>query len=455
MTPSKSGAIWINRFPENPTEDYIARRVNVPARPIRDLGKHSPEIDARRLEAGLKQVYVPTSNVCQILQRMSNFGRAHAMENFPNTAGYVGGLYQDHLANSSPLPICFTGPAGVGKSELLKAYERLIGEFPPISIAGVEGIPNIGAWFMRVNERASINQLLSPILEPANHANRVETLSETGSKNRDLVKLLQLSRRRAHRDGVCIAFADEFQFRTQSQDATSLITKLLYQLWTIGPRLVFVSNYSLLHSLKKRPDQDRDRLLSNPIVLHPSAIGSRDWSKTLEELFRVGPEVFQLRNDQDSDALHHYSFGVNRRLVDLLVLAYRMQREKKSSTVKLADIEKAQKSADFSCHRETVNILTKQSITRRMERADLWCPFESLESNNVIQADAVIERFERRVQDDLLRSSLTPEERKVVQSVETPLRKGKRRDTVVQIGKPGPLTKFSLLNGDASFLKNL
>lgn len=454
MTTHKSEKIWIDRFPENPSDAFISSRVKIPAKPIIGLGVSSSDVDARQLEAGLKQVYFPTSNVCNILRRFSSIGRAHALEYFHDTPSYVGGLYHDLAPNTNSLPICFTGLAGVGKTELVKAFERMIGTYPAFNIAGVEGIPNIAAWYMRVNERASISQLLLPILEPTSSvSDHLEPVS--GRKSPDLVSLLKKGRRRAHRDGVCVAFADEFQFRTQSQDATALITKLLYQLWTLGPRLVFVSNYSLLHTLKRRPDQDRDRLLSSPIVLHPCASKSDDWTNILEELFRVGPDVFQLSAAQDGEALHQFSFGVHRRLVDLLVLAYRMQREKKKLTVSLADIERAQRCEGFSTHRETVNILTEQSITKKMVRPDLWCPFQSLHLNNVLHSEEMVDRFVRKVQNDQLRSSLTSEERSVVESIEGPKHRSRTRANVVAIGRPKALTRETLLDGEACFDETL
>ncbi|WPC68011.1 hypothetical protein SBP18_05720 [Rhodoferax ferrireducens] len=455
MTSPKRATNWIDRFPESPSDAFISSRVKIPAKPIIGLGVSSSDVDARQLEAGLKQVYFPTSNACDILRRFSSIGRAHALEYFPDTPSYVSGLYHDLAPSTNSLPICFTGLAGVGKTELVKAFERLIGTYPAFNIAGMEGIPNIAGWYMRVNERASISQLLLPILEPITSPVSEYSESSSGHKSPDIVRLLQRARRRAHRDGVCVAFADEFQFRTQSQDATALITKLLYQLWTLGPRLVFVSNYSLLHTLKRRPDQDRDRLLSSPMVLHPCSSRSDDWNKILEELFRVGPDVFRLNAAQDGEALHQFSFGVHRRLVDLLVLAYRMQRDMKKLTVSLADIERAQRCEEFSTHRETVNILIEQSITKKMVRPDLWCPFQSLPSNNVVHSDEMVDRFVRKVQNDQLRSSLTSEERGVVEAIEGPKHRSRTRANVVAIGRPKALTRETLLDGEACFDETL
>lgn len=451
MKNAKPTSIWIDRFPENPSDAFISQRVNIPARPIIGLGVSSPDVDARLLEVGLKNVYFATSNVCDILRRFCGIGHAHAMEYFPDTASYVSGLYLDIVPNTNSLPICFTGLAGVGKTEVVKAFERLIGTYPVLNIAGVEGIPNIAGWFMRINERASLSQLLLPIMEPTITASDDHLIPVSGRKSPDLVRLLQKARRRAHRDGVCVSFADEFQFRTSSQNATALITKLLYQLWTLGPRLIYVSNYSLLNTLKKRPDQDRDRLLSSPIVLNPCSGKSDDWTKILDELFRVAPDVFQLTAAQDGEALHQFTFGVHRRLVDLLVLAYRLQRENKKQTVTFSDVERAQRCDFFSTHRETVNILTEQSITNKMVRHDLWCPFQSLSKTNVVHSGEMVDRFVSKVQNDQLRSSLTPEERSVVEAIEGPKHRSRTRANVVAIGRPKALTRETLLDGEACF----
>lgn len=69
----------------------------------------------------------------------------------------------------------------------------------------------------------------------------------------------------------------------------------------------------------------------------------------------------------------------------------------------------------------------------------------------MINADVVVRRFDAKVQDDLLRSSLTPEERHALTTVEGPLKKSKRLDNVLRMQRPKILTKASLIDGDASF----
>lgn len=454
MKSAKPATIWTDRFPENPSDAFIANRVKIPAIPVVGLGVSSAEVDARKLEEGLKRVYFPTSGVCDILRRFSSIGRSHSIEHFPDIPTYVSGVYGDVAPSTNPMPICFTALAGAGKTQLIKAFTRLIGTFQPNSISGVDGIPNVPGWYMSVNERMSINQLLRPILEPETVISK-NSESAPRPKSRDLIRLLQQARKRAYRDGVCLAIADEFQFLTHSQDATALITKLLYQLWTLGPRLIFVSNYSLIHKLKRRPDQDRDRLLSNPIVLHPCAHESADWTELLTELFSVGPDVFRLSPENDGEALHQFTFGVNRRLVDLLVLAYLMQRKEHKVTVTFADIERAQRCAEYSTHRETVNLLTEQSITNKMRHPDLWCPFQGLPQSNVVHSDELLNRFVSKVQNDQLRSSLTADERSLVALIERPAHRSRARANVVSIGKPKTLSAETLMDGEVSFDESL
>ena len=49
MKSATPATIWIDRFPENPSNDFIANRIKIPAKPIIGLGVSSPDVDARRL----------------------------------------------------------------------------------------------------------------------------------------------------------------------------------------------------------------------------------------------------------------------------------------------------------------------------------------------------------------------------------------------------------------------
>lgn len=453
---------WINRFPDNLSDEKIRQRVAVAALPIPDLGVNSAEVDARRLERHLKLVYVATSNVCSLLRKFVRIGHAHASEKFPNISTYMRGLYDDFPLEVAPYPYCLTGHSGVGKSELMKALSRLLGKFDDIKIAGIEGIHNVPYWYVGINRQVTVGELFSPILQAANASSVFGPQYDVNMRRYSTSGALEKLRRQAQREGTCLVGIDELQFMTASQNATNLITRLLYQSWAIGPRLIFASNFSLIHSIKRRPDQDRQRLLSNPLLINPSELGSNDWKMTLEELLKVAPNVFDLTDDDAREKLHHFSFGINRRLVDLLVIAYRMQLENKKFVVKIEHIERAQRSAQFADHRETVNTLMTMAInrgTRKNARKDLLNPFDHLsdmdfevvDGFNIRQAEKIIERKANRVQDDALRSSLTIEERRFVDSVEGTTKKQKNSGTVVKMPRPKTLTQKSFLEGDAAF----
>ena len=462
MMISPTDNCWLSRFPDNLSNEKILKSVAVSALPILDLGANSADVDARRLERNLKLVYVATPSICAMLKKLIQIGHAHASEKFPNVSTYVRGLYDDFSLEPPPYPFCLTGHSGVGKSELLKAFSRLLGTFENLQIAGIEGIRNVPYWYVGINRQVTLGELFSPILQASRGESVSGSMLEESTIRYKLNSILGKLKRQAQREGVCLMGIDELQFMTVSQDATSLITKLLYQCWTIGPRLIFASNFSLIHSIKRRPDQDRQRLLSNPLLMHPSEAGSEDWKMTLAELFKVAPDVFDLTDTKASEALHHYTFGINRRLVDLLVLAYRMQREKKEHVVKLEHIERAQRSAQFSDHRETVNALIRLSINKSTSghvRKDLLCPFEYLgdqsfdgaDDSNVHQAEKIKERKAIRVHDDALRASLTADERKMVNAREGVSNKSKNQGNVMKIPRPKVLSKASLSEGDAAF----
>jgi AAA domain len=461
-TQSNGSNRWVNRFPQNLTDDYIRSRVERIPVALEHLGKGTPDEDAREFQLVLKKVFAAPDQVCQILRRLVAIGRAHASEHFRDTGYYSQLVYQGYqgCTTQRALPICVTGHAGVGKSEILGALDRLLGTFEPIDVPTIKGIPNVPAWTLTVSERTTLNHLFDLILRRNESSNKHESLDPTAQqtaarKRRDTSPLLDVLRRLAYRDGVCLLTADEFQFLTQSNAANALITKLLLQLHSIGPRLIYAANFSMIHGLFRRPPQDRDRLLSDPLIVSPHARDGGDWVYTFDRLIAVAPQVLALKIRSDGDQLHSYTYGITRKLVDLWVLAYRMQRERGQHVVTMQSIEKAQRSAQYASHREDVNILTNQSIRGRKIREELWCPFESMDKGTVVEATSAIEHFEERVEERLLRRSLTPAESNAVTAFEKGRAAIKLQDNVVSLARPTRANKSDLLAGDAAFDETL
>ena len=183
----------------------------------------------------------------------------------------------------------------------------------------------------------------------------------------------------------------------------------------IGPPLFYGANFSMINKLAKRPQQERDRLLSNVLVLNPERQGSDDFCRILSDQLEVLAEMIGSENAVSAKAhaehIHNYTYGINRKSAILLNLGARIAREKGSTILSISHVEQAYKSDAYTSHREEVELLRKQVLENKMARADLWCSFAPPASSNVVVASAIIEEKEKRVAEALIRSTMTKSER--------------------------------------------
>lgn len=424
-------APWIARFSVTLSDAELDRLIEVRAVPVK-IGKDTPLADAEALRAGLERVFLSGSQVRKILRQFVDLARSHATSHFPSKDAYIAGVYKPFPWGSTTSPaICFCGLAGVGKSQLLGALARILPATMLLDILEYKNIPLVSAWPMTLRDGMSLNHLLKPYLKSSgSHEMRDNDGVEYSKVMKDikLPTLLGLVRRRSWRDGVCVLWVDEFQFVSQGSQANSKATALLLQLLGIGPRLVFVANFSLVHKLRRRNQEDTQRLVAQPWILDPEICSSADWRAIIAEYKEVAPDVFTFEVDDAESVIHQFTFGIKRLVVQLLVSAYKVARKRGTHTVGLDEIRQAYKSSLYTS-REDVEILWRQSIEKEMIKENLWCPFdrthdevkaaEGEKGANVSFAQSAIDSFESKIEDQLLDSSLLPSERAAIQEIES------------------------------------
>jgi len=216
--------------------------------------------------------------------------------------------------------------------------------------------------------------------------------------------------------GTCLALIDELQFFTMSSSATTLVTKLILSLSYLRTPYVYALNYSLGHSLKRRPPQDRQRVLSRRHILLPDSHESADWANLLTEFDIVTKGIFTFDLRSEAFRLWCLCAGLKRELVRLLVLSYRQARRAKRFTVGMGDIERAYSSVEFTDSKTDIELIIAGDSSVLRQRQDLVCPFridESVEANyRVALKDAREDQLERCV----ALSSLTLPERTALNS---------------------------------------
>lgn len=405
------------------------------------------------LEAALCRVVVPDPQTREMLKLLASKAQSHAVSSLDADACFLGGLYSKKPWSSARRPaICLTGLQGVGKTVLLNALSRiLMRHLSTFSVAGHQNIPLVPLWMMTLAEGDGLNEILRKHIDPLWTSEALDSY-EKPSANWSIPKLLNKAQQSSWRNGTCLAVVDEFQWIAASADANARAASVLLKLHGIGPQLVFCANYSLGHKLKARPPEEQDRLLCRPLIMKPYLLDSPEFYGYLEALQMVAPSIFQFELKRDLEKIYLYTFGIRRKIVDLLVAAYQIS-SRKGGTGKVGaqELLLAYRSELYFMHRNQVEILFRQQVTGKMESKDLWCPFGSTDPvrSNVQEAEKIIQAFEKRTEDALLQSALTPSESAAAVVIDPSTPSSPPSSKIVRF-RSTKVTKESLLAGAAA-----
>lgn len=410
MTASEPN-VWLDRFSRLYSDEEIIRRTRVDPKPLLNHGNLEVELATNLIKAEMENIFIPTKQALAILRKLVGIAHAHSIKWYSNPRQFISGCYQEE---DTPLTkfhqgVCFTGYAGCGKSEILKALAKLLAEqhtaiadhnHPPFNLKSHLGVT--------LQTKTTPTELLKALIPGDKQSVGIENKTD----------LLKRMRRLAYRDAVSILSVDEFQFATQSNEANSLATSLLLTMGLIGIPFVYAANFSLVGRLLKRNQEDIQRLLGSSIVLLPDPPGSDDWMKTLEALKKVAPDVFTFDPKGDMHQIYGYTAGIKRVLVELLALAYGIARRNKS-TVTLFEIAVAYESSDFYPNRRDVEVIMRQNVTGhreknsndKNERFDLWCPIEIPKDAALKFKQFAEEQRMRAVSLEALRAGMSKQER--------------------------------------------
>lgn len=444
-----------NAFGDVVSDEALDQLIECHPAPI-CLGNDTADVEMEHLRVALESVFQSSVQVRSIIRCLLAYGRAHASLAYPSSESYVKGLYSLKPWPDLDAPaVCITGLAGVGKSALLSAYMRLIDSRKLQPEPNHASLPCDPVWSISLKDGTSLAAMLGGHLSlsiPDSEGRSKRSLSVTNlNKKFPFSALMTRARRESWKKRTAVMCADEMQYITHG-NANTKATAILLSLMGIGPRLFYAANFSLLHGLLRRHQQDTQRLLACPIVIMPECQGSADWNRYLSALVRACPQAFSFDVDQTQGLIHRLTYGIKRLVVRLLSLAYLEARKKNRLSIEWSDIQAAACSMDFYAARRDVEILERQENEVRMIREDLWCPFpmpdHAENGHNVVPLTDAVERFEERVEQEILLSSLTPKERERLE-VDPCSSEGTLEDSakkVVQIRKRKKPTKDDLIN---------
>lgn len=433
---------WTDRYLPLLNQDYIKKQATLQPEPLGNLYEINPELACRRLKEGLQGTFYPTKQCVKILKRLAGISYAHAVETYPSRQAFISKLYtEDQELTGFAMPICLTGLAGIGKSEILKAFKRITGQSAFFKID-----PHHPPFEVKGPTLLTLRTLSTPI-------QIAKSLFEVDIRANTLASQCQ---KKAYRDGIPFFMIDEAQFATSSSTANARITQILLSLSYIQIPFIFSANYSLLNRLLLRPEEDRQRLVSDIIFLEPDAWSSECWSKTLQALIDVAPDVLKISPINDAKNLHTWTAGRKRALVDLITLAFRMQYAHQGK-VDIRALETAYRSVEFTDYRNDSETIANQSMFNNpsQRRKELSSPIPIFKLNGNPSSDESITDRDELLADIALKSSLNHSERQAVKQIDGLLNSQKNRTSSGHSTKKEKENSQDLLESIAKFRESL
>lgn len=418
--------------------EQIRQRVTVRPEPITDLSRILPVLAAAELVQRLKEIYLPNQFSLAFIQELVGRADLFSRSVFTSERDYQAKIYQP--PNVEVTPICLTGLAGVGKSETIAAVMKLLPtniEFESSHFA--DKVPLVSHWHASARDKARGKQLLADFLRD----------SVSAGKRTSASQLLDMCRRLVYRQGVSLLFLDETQHIVKGQ-GTALVTDILLTLARIGLPMIYLANYSLLHKLTDRNQEDTQRLLLQPRIMLPDDPAGEDWKAYVAECVRVSNGQIRANEEELASELYTLTFGLKRLAVHLLGLAYIECRKAGRRHIALGDLSNAARSTEYSISNKEVVELYRIAVEgpRGTKRKDLYCPLDipAAHKSNVVQF-ARQERDER-VTALAIDSSLTLQEREALEQIESPSRSPRAKPP-----RRKPLPKATLEESQMTFAK--
>lgn len=410
---------WVARYKSYDNEQ-IRQLLRHQPKPIKNVKKLSLEKGYALLESAFDSVFVANEQAVKIASRLLNSACTHSEVIYPSSKKFVKDCYASDLPlNDEVRPLCITGLAGVGKTTLVRAIQRILPIASAVDIEGQGHFPLNSDWLLSVKGNTSITKILFSLLESEKYY-----LNQRASVD----ELIDKIRNKAHRHGISLLFIDELQFLAQSSGASTNIVKTLKTLCRIGVPTVYIANFSLGHKLKSRPQEDRQRLMSDAIVMLPDLPNSQDWIDTIKGYRDICPEMYKIDMIKDTDKVFGWTAGNKRQLKLLLLHAYRIACEYET-TVDIRIIEQAYNSTEFSINREDIEAMNTLWATGKAGRKDLESPF-SLPKHEVQQLkEARIEQMKEKIVRESLESSMTIDERSTLSELTQAANKKNAKNT--------------------------
>ncbi len=356
------------------TPDAIRARAEQPAIAVDVAHLHGAAL-CQAVEAQLKEVFVVTQQLCDVLGRLLDTATGHADSRYPSETEYWQRINTTHpvvdVGTYSDLSATLvTGLPGIGKSAMVNALKRVLTASELVLPSQNVRIPTVPVINLRLAASSAEKAM-------------VRTLHEffTGARppNARMIihDLCQVLSRLMFKHGTLWIILDELQFLSHSEGSIQKAINFLINTIALKVPLGYCANYSLVHKLMKRHSEEKQRLLANVIEIFPEPGDSDDWRKIVAEAKKVAPSIFSYDPVNDAPQLFRWTAGLGRLLRHLLIGGLKLVASDKTPKVTMAVLQRAFHSTEYTSNREDVEVIINFGISSAGHKArpDLWSPF--------------------------------------------------------------------------------
>lgn len=374
---------WVDRFDGLTARDEIRRRATVEATPIpASVVSCSVTDGISAVRAALKGFHYVNGQELDLLERVVGRALAHCRSAYPGVDEFAGVLQQERIQLEVPMPICLSSLNGDGKSTFIDTLARVMPEDGSVELGHPfrTAFPLRAFRFSRVESKSSPSAVLYPFM-PADSRPRWVTDAD-GDQRLVIPKIrtdimVEIAQRLGYREGRGVNGLDELQFITQSADANTKLANTVMTVASLGAPLIFVLNYSGVKRLLGRRPEERDRLLTDPVVFMPDMPDTEDGKKLLEQFDLCLKEIRGFSLADEAGEIFNMTVNVKRKMRELFELTYQEMRRARATKMTMDHVKAAYKSKGYGEHRAQVKTIFEQALARKPNPGtdeDLWCP---------------------------------------------------------------------------------
>ncbi|WP_374522549.1 ATP-binding protein [Hydrogenophaga sp.] len=364
---------WINSVTLPKDDTVLKGAVRIEPVPVCDIDKLPVDVAVELLHAALKVPYRASDQHIGIIRQLLGPMLAHAVLHYGSEEQFIRAAMGQLNLPLDPRITVLTGQPGVGKSALLLAIARLIPSGEKIQVCGdLPQFPLNPIVHLPIRSNISKAEMYDLI------AGRIGLGHDYEARSEGDLRHLQL---RMVQHGCCGILTDELQFVTRSSNANSQVSVLITRLADFGIPLTLTMNYSLVHKLKRRPPEERARVLSSPIVMLPDHGDDPGYRAYLDDLKVVMDGRLKIDPHKDSHEIASLTGGLKRPLLRLISVAYKLARRQSGKTtqevvVQMNHLHQAYESLDFEEDRKLVEQCHRALLGLGNVGDEYTCPFD-------------------------------------------------------------------------------